>query len=201
MTTTTPTTPTTASSPATGDVSAATAIGCVLLALGSLGYLTAGILTGAEPGREGFLHPINAPASALAALGATILALTLAAWRPDGLPRWATQVAAAGMVFVAAGAWLSATVLVSLAQTSPDDETFLAAGASAWALAFFAPKAIQLVAFLAMAVTGWRTRAIPRAACVVLVPAALLSLWPPFPPGGILAALAFFVISRRPMPA
>lgn len=179
-------------------VSSATAVGCALLALGSFGYISAGILSGAEPGRDGFLHPINAPASALAALGATILALTLAAWRP-ALPRWASQLAAAGMVFVAAGAWMSATFAVSLAHVLPDDETFLETAESGWGLAFFAPKAIHLAAFWALAVAGWRTGEIPRTACVVLLLAGLLALWPPFPPSAILASLAFFIISRRPM--
>lgn len=187
---------------ATRDVAGPTALGCALLAVGSLGYMTAGILTGeSDPGRAGFLHPINAPASALAALGATILALTLAAWRPASLPRWATQLAAAGMVFVAAGAWSSATLLVSLAKSFPDDESFVAAANTSWAMAWFMVKGVLLVAFLALAVAGWRSGEIPRAACIVLVPAALLSLFPPFPPGGLLAALAFFLISRRPMPA
>jgi hypothetical protein len=183
------------------DVSSPTAIGCVLLALGSFGYITAGVLTGGEAGRAGFLHPVNAPASALAALGATILTLTLAAWRPEGLPRWATQTAAAGMVFVAGAAWASATILVALSQFFPDDETFLEVGASGWALAFYAPKAIQLVAFLALAVVGWRSGELSRVACAGLGLASLLALWPPFPPGAIVAGLVFFLISRKPMPA
>lgn len=185
----------------TRDVAGPTALGCVLLTVGSLGYMASGVLTGGEAGGAGFRHPLNAPASALAALGATILTLTIATWRPTSLPRWATQLAAAGMVFVAAAAWSSATLLVSLARTVTDDETFLAAVASPWGLAFLAPKAVLLVAFLALAVVGWRSGGIPRGASIVLVLAGLLSLWPPFPPGGILTALAFYLISRRPMHA
>ncbi len=181
-------------------VSNATAVGCVLLALGSFGYITAGILTGAEAGREGFLHPINAPASGLAALGATILALALAAWRPE-LPRWMTQLAAAGMVVVAAVAWISATVTVAFAHAITDNDAFMDLANNGWFLAFFAPKAIHLIAFVGLAVAGWRTRRISRTACVVLGLAGVLALWPPFPPGAILASLAFFLISRKSMPA
>jgi hypothetical protein len=179
-------------------LSRATTVGSVLLALGSLGYIAAGVLTGGEAGRDGYLHPLNAPASGLAALGATILALTLAAWRPH-LPRWATQAAAAGMVFIAAGAWASATITVAVAQHLTENEEFLDLGSSGWALAFFAPKAIHVVAFSALAVTGWRTGEIPRAACVLLGIGAILAVLPPFPPGAILASVAFFLIARGPM--
>lgn len=189
---------TTTATPASHSVSSPTAIGCALLALGSFGYIAAGVLTGGEAGREGFLHPINAPASGLAALGATILALSLAAWRP-AVPRWVTQAAAAGMVFVAAIAWMSATLSVALVHAISDNDAFLDLANTGWFLAFFAPKAIHLVAFLALAIMGWRTGEIPRAACITLGFAAVLALWPPFPPGAILASLAFFLISRRTM--
>jgi len=136
MTTTSVTTPAPAT---TRDLSLPTA----LLAVGSLGYIAAGALTEGGPGRAGYLHPLNAPACTLAAVGATILALVLAAWRPSGLPRWATQLAAAGMVFTAAAAWVSGTVMVGLADTMPDDASFLACAASAWGMAFFAPKGVS----------------------------------------------------------
>src|SRR5690606_19477479 len=111
-----PTTSLTTPAPATTrDLSLPTALGSALLAVGSLGYIAAGALTEGGPGRAGYLHPLNAPACTPAAVGATILALVLAAWRPSGLPRWATQLAAAGMVFTAAAAWVSGTVMVGLA--------------------------------------------------------------------------------------
>ena len=193
------TTVTTAAPSATRGLSAATALGSVLLAVGSLGYIAAGALSGDGPGRAGYLHPLNAPACLLAAVGATVLALVLAAWRPSGLPTWATQLAAVGMVFTAASAWVSGTLLVGLAETMPDDESFLASSASGWGMAFFLPKAVLVVAFAALAIVGWRSRALPRVAGVVLVLAGLLSLWPPFPPAGVLTALAFYLISRQAM--
>jgi hypothetical protein len=198
MTTTSVTTPAPAT---TRDLSLPTALGSALLAVGSLGYIAAGALTEGGPGRAGYLHPLNAPACTLAAVGATILALVLAAWRPSGLPRWATQLAAAGMVFTAAAAWVSGTVMVGLAGTMPDDASFLAGAASAWGMAFFAPKAVLLVAFPVLAAAGWRSGALPRAACLALVLAGLLSLWPPFPPAGALTALALYLVSRRAMPS
>lgn len=100
---------------------------------------------------------------------------------------------------MAAIAWHDATTVVATAHVIPDDETFLQVANSAWGLAFYAPKAIHLIAFWALAVTGWRTGEIPRTACAVLLLAGLLALWPAYPPGGILASLAFFLISRRTM--
>lgn len=95
----------------------------------------------------------------------------------------------------------SGTVMVGLADTMPDDASFLAGAASAWGMAFFAPKGVLLVAFPVLAAAGWRSGALPRAACLALVLAGLLSLWPPFPPAGALTALALYLVSRRAMPS
>lgn len=185
----------------TASVSSPVAVGSALLTIGSLGYIGAGVLTGGEAGREGFLHPLNAPSSGLAALGATILALSLARWTPAGLPRWAVRLAAAGMVGVAICAWWSATFAVALVRMVTDNATFLDGAMDPWALLGMAPKVVLLVALPVLAVAGWRTREFPRWVCVVLVLAGILSLWPPFPPGSILAAIALFGISRRHMRA
>ena len=46
------------------------------------------------------------------------------------------------------------------------------------------------------AVIGWRRRAIPRGAAVLLVLAGVASLWWAYQPGALLAALAFAWIAR-----
>jgi predicted branched-subunit amino acid permease len=62
---------------------------------------------------------------------------------------------------------------------------------------FWAPKILLgLVGFLALAIAGWRRRAISRGACVLLVLTAVVSLLPPYPPTGILAGLAIAWAAR-----
>lgn len=175
-------------------------VGGVLLAVGSLGYVVAGVLVGGEPGRAGYLHPLNAPASASAAAGAALLAGVLARWRPPGVRAWVMWLSALGMASLASGAWLSATVLVGLASQAPSDEAFLASGTSWWALLFLAPKASLLVGLTVLVIRGGRRVLGSRVACVLLVLAGLLSLWPPFPPSGVLAGLGLVLVARRPVP-
>lgn len=56
--------------------------------------------------------------------------------------------------------------------------------------------AVVLGFFTALAVTGWRRRAIPRGACVLLVIAGVASLMGPFPPVGFLGGLALAWTAR-----
>ncbi|MFG2086854.1 hypothetical protein [Spirillospora sp. NPDC048824] len=44
-----------------------------------------------------------------------------------------------------------------------------------------------------LAIAGWRRRSVPRSAAVLFALAALLSLWPPLPPGMIVASLAIVI--------
>jgi hypothetical protein len=49
---------------------------------------------------------------------------------------------------------------------------------------------VCVVSFAALAVVGWRRRAMSRGACVLFILAGLASLLGPFPPVGLLAGLA-----------
>ena len=59
------------------------------------------------------------------------------------------------------------------------------------------PKMVLgLVGFIALGLAGWRQRSLPRSSSVLLVLAGVASLWPPYPPGLLLASIALFIASR-----
>lgn len=100
----------------------------------------------------------------------------------------------------AASAFADTTYGVAAALKT-DNELFeeLSFGSS-WLLGGIAPKSLLcLTGFLAIAIAGWRRRSIPRTAAVLLGVAGILSIWPPYPPGLIVASIAFFIISRGPL--
>ena len=167
-------------------------IGASLAAVGSVGYIS---LNWMDNPREAYMHPVGIVSCMIATAGITVLALALARWRTS-LPGWAVLTAAAGLVLTAAGAWFFATGIVAIGQFT-DDELFEDIGTSGWAMAMWIPKILLcLVSFAALAITGWRSRAIPRAAAAAFGFAALASLMPVHPPGILFASLALFLVSR-----
>jgi hypothetical protein len=167
-------------------------VGSVLAALGSLGYIS---LNSIDSAREAFMHPVNVVSSMVATAGIVVLALALPRWRTS-LPGWAVFTSAAGLVFTAAAAWFFATGIVAIGEHT-DDELFDQIGTSGWSFAIWAPKVLLcLVGFAAFAISGWRSGAISRSACVAFGLAAVAALMPAFPPSVLLASLAFFLVSR-----
>ncbi|MCI1261498.1 MAG: hypothetical protein LKG20_04305 [Tetrasphaera jenkinsii] len=168
-------------------------IGAVLSAAGSVGYIAMNFYDGSP--RDAYSHPLGIVASFLGAAGALCLALALVRWRTS-LPQWAVTGAAVGLIATSANAWYFCTGIVGLADHT-SDALFMEILTSPWVFVMAAPKMILcLVTFAALAVSGWRDRSIPRLASIVLGVGAVLSLIPPHPPGLLMAALAFFVISR-----
>lgn len=169
-------------------------VGSVLAALGSLGYISLNFVGSA---REAYAHPLGVVAGVIATTGVAILALALMRWR-TGLPGWAVVAAAAAMLGAAIGVWFWSVGIVGIAS-STDDVRFEELAWSPWLIfGMYAPKIVLgLIGFGALAVTGWRTGAIPRLACVAFAFAALLSVFPPHPPALLLAALGMFLISRQ----
>jgi hypothetical protein len=167
-------------------------VGSVLAALGSLGYIS---LNWMDSPREAYMHSVGIVSCMVATAGIVVLALAVARWRTS-LPGWAVLTAAAGLVFTAAGAWFFATGIVAIGEYT-DDDLFEEIGTHGWMVAIWIPKIILcLIAFATLAVAGWRSRAIPRAASVAFGIAAVASLMPVHPPGILLASLAFFLVSR-----
>lgn len=169
-------------------------VGSVLAAVGSLGYIGLNFVGNA---REAFAHPPGAVAGVIATTGVAILALALMRWRTE-LPGWAVVAAAAGMLGAAIGVWFWSVGIVGIASNT-DDARFDELAWSPWVnFGMYAPKIVfGLLGFGALAVTGWRTRAIPRLACGAFALAALLSVFPPHPPALLLASLGMFLISLQ----
>jgi hypothetical protein len=186
------TVPAETTSASSNGVATALAIGSVLAALGCVGYIS---LNGGTP-RESVSNPLSTVAGVIATVGVVVLALTLARWRTT-LPAWALTVAAAGLVIVAANAWFQATGVRAVSDHTTDKEFERLLFEAPWIIAMFVPKMVLgLVGFIALGVAGWRQRSLPRASCVLLVLAGVLSIWPPYPPGLLLASIALFIASR-----
>jgi len=183
-----------ATSTRTGSLGHAFGVGSVLTALGSLGYVSLNFVGSA---REAYAHPLGVVAGVLATLGVTVLALTLMRWRV-ALPGWVVVTAAAAMVGAAIGVWFWSVGIVGLASNT-DDTQFTELAWSPWfIIGMYLPKMLLgLVGFAALAVTGWRTRAVPRLACLAFGLAAVVSLFPPHPPALLLISLGMFLISRQ----
>ena len=170
----------------------ALAVGSVLAVLGSVAYIS---LNGGTP-REAFSNPLGTVGGVIATVGVVVLALTLAKWRTT-LPAWALMVAAAGLVIVAANAWFQATGIRAISDHTSDAEFERLIFEASWIIVMHVPKMVLgLVGFITLGVAGWRQRSLPRASCVLLVLAGVASLWPPYPPGVLLASIALFIASR-----
>jgi hypothetical protein len=169
-------------------------VGSVLATIGSLGYIGLNFVGSA---REAYAHPLGVVAGVIATTGVAILALALMRWRTE-LPGWAVVAAAAGMLGAAIGVWFWSVGIVGIASNT-DDVRFEELAWSPWLIfGMYAPKIVLgVIGFGALAVTGWRTHAIPRLAAGAFALAALLSLFPPHPPALLLASLGMFIISRR----
>jgi len=179
-----------ASDTATGT---ALAVGSVLAGLGSVGYIAMNFHSGTP--REIYALPLSAATSAIATLGLVILGIGVVRWRV-ALPAWARTVTAAGLIMTAATSWFFATGIVAFAEET-NDRTFDGVGASTWIMVMTLPKMLLcLIGFATLAVSGWRSRTLPRLASVALAVAALFSLIPPYPPGIVCAAAGLFLASR-----
>jgi hypothetical protein len=170
----------------------ALAVGSVLTVLGSIAYIS---LNSGTP-RDSFSNPVSTVAGAVVTVGAVVLALTLAKWR-TALPAWALMVAAAGLVIVAANAWFQATGIRAISDHTTDQEFERLIFEAPWIFVMHVPKMVLgLVGYVALGVAGWRQRSLPRSSSVLLVLAGVASLWPPYPPGLLLASAALFIASR-----
>jgi hypothetical protein len=170
----------------------ALAVGSVLAALGSIGYI---LLNSGTP-RDSFSNPVSTVANAVATVGVVILALTLARWRTT-LPAWALMVAAAGLVMVAANGWFQGTGIRAISDHTTDQEFERLIFEASWIIVMHVPKMVLgLVGFIALGLAGWRQRSLPRLSSALLVLAGVASLWPPYPPALLLASAALFVASR-----
>lgn len=179
----------------------AIAVGCVLSGIGAAAYMGSIAFDPGLTPREWSSSIFKTVQGTLTTLGVVILALALARWRTT-LPTWAVMSAAAGLVVVAANAWFYAVGIRAISDHTTDQEYERLIFEAPWLIVMFVPKMVLgLVAFITLAVVGWRQRSLPRSSSVLLVLAGLLSLWPPYPPALLLASIALFIASRAMTPS
>jgi hypothetical protein len=148
----------------------------------------------------------RAPVTIVEALIAGLAFLGLAVSLPGlasstRLPRWALTLAAVACGFIAIPAWAFGSIVAHLATQLPEAQ-FDAVGEPTLLLMLLnlPAMALGLIAFVALAIVGWRNRAMSRGACILLFIAGLVALIPDFPPVGLLAGLAFAWTARSSRP-
>ena len=169
--------------------------GSVLAALGAISFISVIIFYPDATPREAYKSAGSVAAGVLATCGLVIMVFSLVRWRTS-LPAWAVLTAATGMFFTAANAWYFSTA-INAAVSVTTDALFEDLGDSPWFFATLAPKmGLCLVGFVGLAVAGWRQHSIPRSAAVLLALAGMASAaFPAFPPGVLLASIAFYLIA------
>jgi glucan phosphoethanolaminetransferase (alkaline phosphatase superfamily) len=169
-------------------------------AIGSAAFISSVIFMPDISNKDAATHPLVQTAEILIGLSFVVLALALPSLAEiSKLPRWALYVAAGGCAFVATNAWTYGLFMAHVSRqfTDAQAEAFQNAD-SGYLTAYVLPKMILCgVGLPALAIVGWRRRAIARPACVLLVLAAIVSgLLAAYPPGAFLAAVAIAWMAR-----
>jgi hypothetical protein len=198
MTTVSETAPGVEAAASTGPRTAVTAAG-LIGALASAGYISGVIFMSDMTVAEAHGAPVTVVECLLAGLAYVVLAVSLTGLAGGTrLPRWALSIAAAGCAFIAIQAWAYGSVVADLAHRIPaaDFEALGADPSFLFQLLYRPMGLVSLAGFGALAVLGWRRRAMSRGACVLLALAGLASLLGPFRPVGLLAGLALAWTAR-----
>jgi hypothetical protein len=144
------------------------------------------------------LEPLSVVGGLIAGAAFAVLAATLPSLSATGrLPRTPLVLAALACAFLAIPAWTSGTVLPHLAAHTTAAQYEQLGHADFRLLLLDLPMIVLgIVGFISLAVAGWRRRAIPRGASVLLILAGLATLMGDFPPAGVLAGLALAWTAR-----
>lgn len=167
-------------------------------ATGSAAYISGVILLSDLDTADAMSAPLTITACLLAGLAFLALCVSLAGLSGGTrLPRWALSIAAAGCGFIAIQAWAIGSFVADLA-TKVDNSQFENLGDETplLQLMYVPVSAVCLVGFVAVAVVGWRRRAMSRGACVLLALAGIAALLGPFPPVGVLSGVALAWTAR-----
>jgi hypothetical protein len=197
-----------ANPPATGNTTsgtrtALTAAGLVG-ALGSAGYIAGRFLLSGFTSQQTQTAPVTVTECLLTGLAYIAVAVMLPGLATvTRLPRWVLSLAAAGYAYIAIQAWVYGTLNPELASRLPAAEYEQIGQHPHFYFQLFelSTGVACVVSFIALAVVGWRRRAMSRGACVLFVLAGLASLLGPFPPVGLLAGLALAWTVRSAAPA
>lgn len=187
-----------ADSRAATDVRTAVASAGLAGAVGSGAYISGVIVLNDLDMAEAMRAPLTITASLVAGLAFLTLCVTLAGLAGhSALPRWALSIAAAGCGFIAMQAWAYGTFVADAASKLGDTQFERLAETSVLLELMYRPMGVVcLVGFAAVAIIGWRRRAMSRGACVVLALAGVAALLGPFPPVGLLSGLALAWTAR-----
>lgn len=144
------------------------------------------------------LEPVTVVGCLIAGAAFAILAVALPGLAATSrLPRVPVTLTALACAFISVPAWTFGTVVPHLAaHTSPAQFDELGQVDFRLLLLNLPMIALSLAGFVSLAVTGWRRRAMPRGASVLLVIAAVATFVGDFPPAGILAGVALAWTAR-----
>lgn len=184
----------TTTAPSRTAVTAAALVGAV----GSAGYISGVIFMNDMSAAEAQSNPLTVVESLLAGGAYVVLAISLLGLAVGSrLPRWPLALAAVACSFVALQAWSFGSVIAALAEELPAEQfDTLGDGSLLFGLFFFPMGVLCLIGYVSLAIVGWRRGAFSRGASVLLVVAGLAALLGPFPPTGLLGALALAWVAR-----
>lgn len=182
---------------AVGTRTAVTAAG-VVAALACAGYISGFVFMSDLSTAEAVRAPVTVAECLLAGTAYLVIAITLGGLaQVTALPRWTLTLAAAGCGLIAIQAWMYGTIAADLARLLPEQQFEQMPDQAVLMQLLYLPMGVVcLVGFAALAVVGWRRRALPKGVCALLVVAGLASLLGPFPPVGLLGGLALCWLAR-----
>lgn len=187
---TTPTSPPTTRPTPTRRRTTLTAAGPVC-AVASAGYSTGRVLLSGLSSEQ--FH--TALATATECLIADLADTAVAVMRPalctvTRLPRWALSITSAGYAFIIQ-AWVCGTLILELANRLPAEEYDQIRQRQHLLVRLFEASTglACVVSFIALAIAGWRRRAMSRA-CILFILAGSASLLGALPPAGFAVGLA-----------
>jgi hypothetical protein len=175
-------------------VAAAALTGVVASAGGLAGWFVL-----ADPGKASAARaPITVIECVLAGLAFVVLAVSLPSLaRVTRLPLWALSFAGMACAFIAIEAWAFGTVIAHLAHEVSAAQFDQLGKPTFLSLLLRLPmQVLAPIAFVTLAVVGWRRAAMPRAASVLLAIGGVSAIIGDFPPVGLLAGLALAWTAR-----
>jgi hypothetical protein len=174
---------------------AAAALAGVVASAGAL----AGWFLLADPGKASAARaPITVIECLLAGLAFVILAVSLPSLaQVTRLPQWALSFAGIACAFIAIESWAFGTAIAHLAnEVSSAQFDELGKTAFLSLLLRLPMQVLGPIAFITLAVVGWRRQAMPRGASILLAIGGLTAVIGDFPPVGLLAGLGFAWMAR-----
>jgi hypothetical protein len=167
--------------------------------LACLVYVAGVVIPLGENERAVAHHPLVLIPDIVTAAAFIVLAVTLPALAASAkLPVWALYASAAGCAFMAAISWVGATFLPHVMTVISEDQAHeVSFGSDVYMDLFGLPKIVLcMVGFLALGIVGWRRKAIPVGAAILLILGGLVSFLGTPWPAGVFAGAGLAWIAR-----